>query len=178
MINVLNTCKTLFMGLAFFWSAAFAEQVIHSDKAIFTVEKRAFLKSDVVRYVSSLKRLNCIYSDSLLAMAAGLDTGMLKKLYQGTLSPVEVEGLIKVVKITKFADSQVSIDFDELWKGFGSQRCLKNGPKGWSSDLKQMFLSEVFLQERFKKKVREQGSAGIILFGKSVSKKYIHHAFN
>lgn len=178
MNNVLNICKTLMMGLAFFWSAAFAEQVIHSDKALFTVEKRAFFKSDAIRYISSLKRLNCLYSDSLLAMASGLESGLLKKLYGGEFSPEGVAGLIKAVKLTTFADSQVSLDYDDLWKNFGPQRCLKNGPSGWSADLKQMFLTEVFLQERFQKKVRERGSSDLILFGSSVSKKYKHHAFN
>ncbi len=178
MNQIITLCKACIMGLAFFCTVSLFASELVKDKAVFTVDKRAFFMSDVKRYISSFERLNCLYSDSLLSIAAELEGDDRKELFQNKLTSKNIDGVIKVIKISQFADSQVSLDFSNLWKSFGQQRCLKNGPAGWSHDLKLMFLAETFLRERFQKRMRERGSSDLILFGSSISKKYKHHVFN
>lgn len=139
------------MGLSCLSFANSSGNLLLSDSAKFSIDKKVYFKSEVRKVESSLKYLRCVYPHSFLLKSANFNE----------------KQILNTVLIMEFVDKQVSINYEDYWKTIKSTNCLKNGPSGWSSNLKKLFLSEVYLRDRMK-----YDSEELVQFGRAVSLKY------
>ncbi len=133
-------------------------KLIFSDQAVFKVEERVFLLSDVHKLGAAFQQFRCLVPDSLIFNNVGLDktsTPELPDFSQTGGVDLQEESLylsrvLKLIKLEVFIGKQ-SLDIDKnTLKGIKTEGCGVLGPyEAWSKDLKELFRLEGFWNDRF-----------------------------
>lgn len=167
----------LLIFLVFPFAGATAVEGVN-DRAIFRLPSQVFFHSDVMPMLRSLERFSCVYPKSSLALSANLSMSDTTKLNAPDLTKDLVEAIIRIEKMRREVEDQFQIDWNDFWLEIKGSRCLKNGPSGWSSYLKSLFLLEVFLNQKWAnlnsiKRISERE-----IWVQKVQEKSKHHLFN
>lgn len=133
-------------------------KIVFSEQAVFKVEEKVFLLSDVSKLSADLKNFRCLLGDSFLLESLELD----KKHHEAfedysSLGVIDLqeEGLylhklLKLVKLKTFLGKQsLEIDKNTL-KNLKIESCGKLGAyESWPKDFKDLFRLEAFWNDRF-----------------------------
>lgn len=164
------------MGLAFICTPLSAKDVL-SDSAIFSIHPQVYFKSDIGAMLSSLGRFQCVYKSSELFRNLKLTKTILASAQGGFYSQELLQKLILLEKMRRDVAEQFQIDYQELWNEISPRGCLKNGPSGWSANLKNFFLLEYFFNQQFASLPEAQRAGAKTKFMDAAASKYRDHLY-
>lgn len=133
-------------------------KLVFSDQAVFKVEERVYLLSDVYKLGAAFQQFRCLVPDSLLFGNVGLDKANTPELPDFSVAggvDLQEESLylsrvLKLIKLEVFIGKQ-SLDIDKnSLKDIKTDGCGVLGSyDAWPKDLKELFRLEGFWNDRF-----------------------------
>lgn len=134
-------------------------KLVFSEQAVFKVEDKIFLLSDIVKFGKNLNLFRCLHPDALILQTLELD-----KKNQEIIPDFAVLGeadlmedgiylqrVLKLMKLNAFMGKQsVELDKNSLTNFKGDKCGVALGNfESWAKELKELFLLEGFWSDRF-----------------------------
>jgi len=154
--------KALFFVLSllfFFDVSAKTSKIVFSDQAVFKVEEKVYLLSDIVKFNKSFSIFRCLLPHSMMLQVLDLDLKSLEIIpkYDGLRDldlkeeSLYLQRLLKLMKLNIFIGRQNITADQALITGLKPENCSATLGKfeSWDKDLKSLFTLEAFWSDHF-----------------------------
>lgn len=134
-------------------------KLVFSEQAVFKIEERIFLLSDIVKLGNNLVLFRCLHPDALILQSLDLDkknqsdVPAFTTLGEADLleDNLYLQKMIKLIKLNIFVGKQnVELDKSSL-NAYKGEKCgvSLGGVESWPKELKELFVLEGFWIDRF-----------------------------
>ncbi|MCY4523143.1 MAG: hypothetical protein OXB84_00245 [Halobacteriovoraceae bacterium] len=172
----------LFISFSISFTQEKKGELIEGDRAVFRMEEKVFMLSDLNGYLKQIKVFRCFSRKSYLLGALQLERSHLKSIpSSGQLNKnlqkheMFLFSLLKMIKLESFANKQKIDASSSFFSKLGIRNCVKKNWKKWPDRLRSLVHTELFLRDRYGRgeKAKEQ----MELFIQTIDRKFSHNLF-